>query len=175
MAMIKCPNCGKINDDSLDFCIYCGIKYDEFHAEREDDPNVFIFRMGKDGKAEQVDSSSFSKNPFSKGIGGSKHTVAIVIGYILAILGGFLGFIFAIYLLTRKDPSAKRHGLVQLIILLIEYAFIAYMFLSGQLDTSVFLNPFNMTNLSNMSQMNMSNMSQINVNGSTNISSLFGL
>ncbi len=165
MAAIKCPNCGKINDDSLDFCIYCGAIYADYMVENQELPNLLIFKMNEEGKAEQVDSSFISPDMPPRPAKQENHTIAIVIGYILAILGGFLGFIFAIYLITRKDPNAKRHGLVQLIILLVEYIFMAYMFMSGQIDASLLLNPFNMTGFSNMSQ----------INGSTNMSSLFGI
>ena len=41
MNPIKCPRCGKINDGTTDFCIYCGTIYDEYNAE-EDDSNVFF-------------------------------------------------------------------------------------------------------------------------------------
>ena len=46
MNPIKCPRCGKINDGTTDFCIYCGTIYDEYNAE-EDDSNVFFIPTRK--------------------------------------------------------------------------------------------------------------------------------
>ena len=36
--------------------------------------------------------------------------IPMFIGYFFAILGSIIGLIIAIYLITRKDPSAKKHG-----------------------------------------------------------------
>ena len=32
MQPIQCPKCGKINDGTTDFCIYCGTIYEEYNA-----------------------------------------------------------------------------------------------------------------------------------------------
>lgn len=40
------------------------------------------------------------------------HTALTVIGYIFGILGGIIGLIIAIYLLTREDKRAKTHALI---------------------------------------------------------------
>jgi hypothetical protein len=41
----------------------------------------------------------------------NKHTLAVVLGYLFAILIPLIGFIFGIYLVTRKDSeSATFHG-----------------------------------------------------------------
>ena len=40
MTPIECPRCGKINDGTTDFCIYCGTIYEEYNPE-EDDFNIF--------------------------------------------------------------------------------------------------------------------------------------
>ena len=100
------------------------------------------------------------------------YRLMIAIGYIFAILGSVLGFIFCIYLLTRKDANAKKHGLIQLLVLLIEFTFVGYLILSGQMDPNIILNPFNTTNMTNMSQIY--NSSAMNMTGSSNLSSLFG-
>ena len=46
-------------------------------------------------------------------------------GYIFCILGGIVGLIIAIYLATRKDPVAKKHGRIQLGILILYVLIIA--------------------------------------------------
>ena len=108
----------------------------------------------------------------SIGEGTQSYRFMIIIGYIFAILGSVLGFIFAIYLITRKDPTAKKHGIIQLALLIIEFAFVGYLIYSGQMDINMILDPFNSTQLYNMT--NMYNSSQ-NITASNNFSSLFGL
>jgi len=44
------------------------------------------------------------------------HSFATILGYIFAIIGGWIGIIFGIYLWTREHPRAKFHGKVVLIL-----------------------------------------------------------
>ena len=164
MKPIQCPKCGKINDGSTDFCIYCGTIYEEYN-EDEDDSNLF-FIPTKSGKKQQI-----KLNPMPEQLGEKKESYRfmILIGYVFAILGSVLGFIFAFYLLTRKDSNAKKHGMIQLVLLIIEFGIIGILIFTGQMDPNIILNPFNTTQMTNMT-----NMSQMNMSGSNNISSLFG-
>ena len=165
MQPIKCPKCGKINDGTTDFCIYCGTIYDEYKAD-EDDSNIFF--IGRDSNKKGI---SFDSMQDSISKGNQNYRLMILIGYIFAILGSMLGFIFAIYLITRKDSNAKKHGLIQLALLIIEYGVIGILILTGQMDPNIILNPFNSTNMTNMTQLY--NSSAMNMSGS-NLSSLFG-
>ena len=165
MQPIKCPKCGKINDGTTDFCIYCGTIYDEYKAD-EDDSNIFF--IGRDSNKKGI---SFDSMQDSISKGNQNYRLMILIGYIFAILGSVLGFIFAIYLITRKDSNAKKHGLIQLALLIIEYGVIGILILTGQMDPNIILNPFNSTNMTNMTQLY--NSSAMNMSGS-NLSSLFG-
>ena len=146
MEPIQCPKCGKINDGTTDFCIYCGTIYDEYRSE-EDNSNAFFIPIG-------ANKNPGNFNPLPKGLGGmnQKYKWIIIIGYFFAILGSVLDFIFAIYLITRKDQNAKKHGLIQLVVLIAEYALIGLMIYTGQMDPNVILNPFNTTNMTNMTQ-----------------------
>ena len=110
MARIECPRCGKINDGTTYFCIYCGTIFEEYNPEDED---FNIFTISK--KSNYGMSSKSSSEDFSSG--KSNYRWMIIIGYLFAILGSVLGFIFAFYLITRKDSNAKKHGIVQLIVL----------------------------------------------------------
>ena len=167
MARIECPRCGKVNDGTTDFCIYCGTIFEEYNAE-EDDSNIFFIPTQRGNK------QKIKLNPMPENLSSKKenYRLMIILGYIFAILGSVIGFIFSIYLLTRNDPNAKKHGLVQLILLIIEFAFVGYLILSGQMDPNIILNPFNTTNMTNMSQIY--NSSAMNMTGSSNLSSLFG-
>lgn len=169
MAAIICPRCGKMNDGSLDFCIYCGTYFDDYNEEDSNDNLFFIRSMTNDGRPGKKQVVRLNEMPDN--LQKPKHRLAILLGYLFAILGGLIGFVFAIYLITRKDKNARRHGLIQLVILLIEYALIAVLILNGQLDMNMVLDPFNMTRMNNITQLY--NSSQMNVSGS-NISSLFG-
>lgn len=166
MNTIQCPKCGKINDGTTDFCIYCGTIYDEYNAE-EDDSNIFL--IGKNSEKKGIGFGSM-QDTISKGNGN--YRLMIIIGYIFAILGSVLGFIFAIYLITRKDSNAKKHGLIQLVVLILEFVLIGILIYTGQMDPNIILNPFNSTQMTNMSQMY--NSSSMNMTGSNNLSSLFG-
>ena len=166
MKAIQCPKCGKMNDGSTDFCIYCGTIYDEYRAE-DDDFNIFTI-----GKV--LNKKDIKLNPMPEQLSSKKnnYTLLIVIGYIFAILGSVLGFIFAIYLLTRKDANAKRYGLIQLVLLILEFILVGVLIYTGQMDPNIILNPFNTTQMTNMS--NIYNSSAMNMTGSSNLSSLFG-
>ena len=166
MARIECPRCGKVNDGTTDFCIYCGTIYEEYKAE-EEDSNIFF--IGRDSNKKGINFDSV-QDTISKG--NQNYRLMIIIGYIFAILGSVLGFIFAIYLITRKDPNAKKHGLIQLVLLILEFALVGILIFTGHMDPNIILNPFNTTNITNMSQMY--NSSAMNMSGSSNLSNLFG-
>ena len=168
MEARKCPRCGKINDGSTDFCIYCGTIYEEYNAE-DDDSNIFFINTKNPNKKQAVKLNPMPENLSQ---GKQSYRFMIVIGYIFAILGSVLGFIFAIYLITRKDSTAKKHGIIQLALLVIEFAFVGFLIFTGQMDPNILLQPFNSTQITNMSQMY--NSSQMNLTGSNNLTSLFG-
>ena len=69
MKAIQCPKCGKMNDGSTDFCIYCGTIYDEYRAE-DDDFNIFTIGKGlnkKDIKLNPMpEQLSSKKNNYTK-------------------------------------------------------------------------------------------------------------
>ena len=162
MARIECPRCGKVNDGTTDFCIYCGTIFEEYNPEDED---FNIFSISKKSNYRMSSKSS----PEDASSGNGNYRWMIIIGYLFAILGSVLGFIFAIYLITRKDSNAKKHGLVQLVVLIAEFALIGFLIFTGQMDPNIILNPFNTTNMTQMY-----NSSAMNVSGSSNLSSLFG-
>ena len=158
MNPVKCPKCGKINDGHLDFCIYCGAIFEE--AKPENDENVIDLintSRNKDSYS-PYDSISYPNDKRRSDDRDSAfekpktlYRYLVIIGYITAILGGVLGFIISIFLITRKDPICW----VMLIGALV---------LTGQMDLNVLLNPMNTTQLENLTQ-----------NASVNSTNLFGL
>jgi ABC-type dipeptide/oligopeptide/nickel transport system permease component len=61
----------------------------------------------------------------------------ILFGYIFSILGGILGLIIAIYLSTRKDPVARKHGHIQLAIFVFYVLLIAVLYFTGHIPADV--------------------------------------
>jgi uncharacterized membrane protein YvbJ len=89
-----CPKCGEELVDNAKFCKSCG--YDlENHKENDVKVEPGQYRPPEAEKS---------------------HTVAMVLGYICAVLIPILGIIFAIYLLTRDEPKAKTHGKYMIIV-----------------------------------------------------------
>lgn len=88
--MVKyCPSCGEELPDGANFCKSCGSK---------------------------INSVPRAENPQRPAYDES-HTLAIVLGYLFAILIPLIGIIIAIYLLTRKNSSsASKHGKYILIV-----------------------------------------------------------
>ena len=68
------------------------------------------------------------------------------------LLGGLIGVILAIYLATRKDPVAKKHGYIQLTILVLYGILILTLYLTGNLD---------LTAIDNATQMLSNNLTSI--------------
>ena len=90
--MVKyCPKCGKEQLDVAKFCSGCGAELADIDTSKE----------------------------YNVAINDKTYTIAIVAGYILAILLPLLGLIISIYLLTRKTDRAKRHGKFILIVAII--------------------------------------------------------
>jgi uncharacterized membrane protein YvbJ len=93
---IYCPFCGEKLVDEAKFCKNCGKNISEYSAQF------------------QGSSNNYSYQP---PVVENNHTAATVIGFICAILIPLLGFIFGIYLLTRKDSSkAKKYGTIMIIV-----------------------------------------------------------
>ena len=61
----------------------------------------------------------------------------IFIGYFFAIIGSIIGLLIALYLITRKDPSAKRHGYIQIAIILFYLVIIAVLYMTGSIPPEV--------------------------------------
>lgn len=83
-----CPKCGEELVDNAKFCKSCG--YD-LENQKENDFKV---------SPEQYRPPEAEKS----------HTVAMVLGYICAVLIPLFGIIFGIYLMTRDEEKAKTHG-----------------------------------------------------------------
>lgn len=64
-------------------------------------------------------------------------TILVYLGYLFSILGGLVGLIIAIYLVTRKDPNLKKHGYIQLAIFGFYIALIAVLYATGNIPADI--------------------------------------
>ena len=147
----RCPQCGTASDDVYGFCIKCGHEFPKVAANENACPlcgfpnpdeadycvkcgTPLIFKSQFEGthnalnpiviKKEVVNNAQeYKANRTSKWL--------ILFGYVFSILGGILGLIIAIYLSTRKDPVAKKHGHIQLAIFGFYILLIAILFATG--------------------------------------------
>ena len=124
-----CPLCGYENPEEADFCVKCGT------------PLMFINSPQNNKIGPIVINKQIIGSPTPQGKGRSRFmTWLIIFGYLFSILGGLLGLIIAIYLITRKDPSIRKHGIIQLAIFIFYIVVIAVLFATGNIPADVFTN-----------------------------------
>ncbi|MDO5848259.1 MAG: zinc ribbon domain-containing protein [Methanobrevibacter sp.] len=100
----KCISCGFENPEEADFCVNCGMPL-IFNKQFENTGNKpIVIKYGSIGGSKPEEPTDYKKTS----------NLVIALGYIFSILGGIIGLIFAIYLSTRKDPRARKHGHIQL-------------------------------------------------------------
>lgn len=120
-----CPLCGYPNPDEADFCVKCGTPL-LFKSQFEGAHNAIkpIVIKREIGQEKQISSAPTSK-------------FIIYLGYILAILGSIIGLIIAVYLITRKDPAARKHGYLQLAIIVLYIIIIAALYSAGAIPPEI--------------------------------------
>ena len=125
-----CPYCGFANPDEATFCVKCGtpliFKNQLNGINTTLNPIVIKKEISKSAREQK------EYKPTSK--------IIIILGYIFSLLGGIIGVILALYLATRKDPVAKKHGYIQLTILVLYGILILTLYLTGNLDLTTFNN-----------------------------------
>lgn len=154
--MRRCPQCGSAGDDIYGFCIKCGYEFPKVEHDEHTCPlcgftnpdeadycvkcgSPLIFKKSFENQ-ENVIKPIVVKKEFSTGLETEyKKTsrLLIFIGYFFAVLGSIIGLLIAIYLITRKDPSAKRHGYIQIAIILFYLVIIAVLFMTGSIPPEV--------------------------------------
>jgi len=159
MVLRKCPQCGATSDDIYGFCIKCGWEFPKI----EHDPSAcplcgfknpseadFCVKCGTPLLFKNHQNNGEFINPViikrtapqepvpQQRSGFTK--LIIFLGYLFSILGGLLGIIIAIYLITRKDPSLKRHGYIQLAIFAFYIILIAILYMTGNIPADAVSN-----------------------------------
>jgi len=125
-----CPLCGYPNPDEADYCVKCGTPLlfkSQFEGNHTAVNPIIIKKEVVNSPAQPLQRSGLLK-------------WLIIFGYIFSILGGLLGLIIAIYLVTRKDKSVKKHGYIQLAIFGFYILFIALMFATGNIPADAISN-----------------------------------
>ena len=150
MVLRRCPQCGSTCDDQYGFCIKCGFEFQKVQSSpnqcplcgfENPDEADFCVKCGSPLIFKnQFQSNDISVRPIviNKTVVGSENSQRggfmkwlIIFGYLFSILGGLLGFIIAIYLITRKDPSIRKHGIMQLAILLFYILIVTILYFTG--------------------------------------------
>ncbi len=116
-----CPSCGFSNPDEADFCVKCGTPL-LFKTQLKDNSYINPIVIKRTSESQEIAPQRSRFN-----------TLLVYLGYLFSILGGLLGIIIAIYLITRKDPKLKKHGYIQLAIFAFYIAVIAILYLTGNI------------------------------------------
>ena len=94
--MTFCPSCGAEKKEGSKFCHNCGYEFKEVEVGANQDPSPNAQLNQSPNPAVQTSENS--------------HTISKVLGYIFAILIPLIGLIFGIYLWSRDEENAKKHG-----------------------------------------------------------------
>ncbi|AMD18081.1 zinc-binding protein [Methanobrevibacter sp. YE315] len=155
MVLRRCPQCGSTSDDIYGFCIKCGYEFTKIEAAKNACPlcgfsnpdeadfcvkcgTPLIFKNQKGINPVIIRKESINNSSLEKP--SRMNTWLILFGYIFSILGGILGLIIAIYLSTRKDPTTKKHGHIQLAIFGFYIILIGILFATGNIPAEAFTN-----------------------------------
>lgn len=148
--MRRCPQCGSAGDDIYGFCIKCGYEYPEIPQNENTCPlcgfenpdeaefcvkcgSPLLFKANFENQNAAIKPIVINKEfaPKPPQETGKTSRLVIYLGYLFSILGSILGLIIALYLITRKDPVAKKHGYIQIAIILFYLIILAILFKMG--------------------------------------------
>ena len=160
MVFRRCPQCGSTSDDQYGFCIKCGWEFAKIDATKNlcplcghENPNEadfcvkcgapLVFKNHPNEEQRNITPIVINKEvagtPIQKNSGGWIKWI-IILGYIFSILGGLLGLIIAIYLVTRKEATVRKHGIIQLAIFAFYIVLIAALYATGMIPADAITN-----------------------------------
>ncbi|WP_407454519.1 zinc-ribbon domain-containing protein [Methanobrevibacter sp.] len=112
-----CPACGEKLADNAKFCKNCGINLETQQQTQQE--------------TQQTIDPAPPMQQYQVPKAENDHKIAVILGYVLALLIPLFGLIIGIYLLTRKDSeSASFHGKIILAIAVVVW-FISFMLISS--------------------------------------------
>lgn len=155
--MRRCPQCGAAGDDIYGFCIKCGYEFPKVPENKNTCPlcgfenpdeadfcvkcgSPLLFKNNFENQNTIIRPIVVNKemaSPENSPEAGQTSRLVIYLGYLFSILGSILGLIVALYLITRKDPIAKKHGYIQIAIILIYLVILAIMFRMGMIPPEI--------------------------------------
>ncbi len=154
----RCPQCGTASDDMYGFCIKCGYEFPKIERDKNACPycgfqnpdeadfcvkcgTPLIFKSQFEGVNNTVNPIVINRQEVGVKPQTSKRSnILIILGYIFSILGGLLGLIIALYLVTRKDPVYKKHGYIQLAIFGFYIVLLGLLYATGNLPADAITN-----------------------------------
>lgn len=109
-----CPSCGNENLADAAFCKGCGKELVNMigkcpYCKEEINPNAIKCKHCGEWLNKKIETGSKKEN-----LSGT-----IVLGYIFSSLIGIIGIIFALYLITKPEKEAKKHGSIMLMIIIL--------------------------------------------------------
>lgn len=171
MVIRRCPKCHTTGDDRYGFCIKCGYEFPELDISANNCPlcnypnpeeadycvkcgSPLIFKQQNENNESALNPIIIQKTVAENAqayTGKPTSRLLILLGYIFSILGGLIGLIIAIYLITRKDPVAKKHGRIQLLIFVFYLIILLALILTGtvSVDTLMKYGELNLANITN--------------------------
>ncbi|MDO5860239.1 zinc ribbon domain-containing protein [Methanobrevibacter sp.] len=153
--MRRCPQCGATGDDIYGFCIKCGYEFQKVPQDsqicplcgfKNPDEADFCVKCGTPllfknqfENAEKVKPIVIQKSVSTGGKSNSGQTsrLLIYIGYFFSIMGSIIGLIIGLYLITRKDPYAKKHGYIQMAIVLFYLVLLVVLLKAGLIPPEI--------------------------------------
>ncbi len=107
-----CPSCGEELVDNAKFCKNCGMNLE---TNEQTTNTASAQQTTQRYEVQKVEND---------------HKIAVILGYICAILIPLFGLIFGVYLVTRNDSdSAKMHGKIVIGIALVVW-FISFLMIN---------------------------------------------
>ncbi len=157
MVVRRCPQCGTTSEDKYGFCYKCGWEFEKISQQPNQCPLCGFKNPDEADFCVKCGSPLIFKNQFMANDKGIKPIVInktivgekkpqgfmkwlVIFGYLFSILGGLLGLIIAIYLITRKDATLRKHGTIQLAIFAFYIILIAILYALGMIPADALTN-----------------------------------
>lgn len=155
MVIRRCPQCRGTTDDQYGFCIKCGYEFEDTNNKEN---GKICIKCGKHNPEEATHcvncgtslaiSDLFKDYEIvlqpSKPKPSKTSNFLIALGYICTIFIPIVGLIISLYLLSRKDPKAKKHALIQIalfIALFVLTTLFTFLVMNGTIDLTKYLTP----------------------------------
>ena len=120
---IYCTNCETENPEESQFCSECGenLTGKDIPVKKDVPKNIpgicpYCSEKINPKAAKCKHCGEWLDKAVESEVKKDDHSAAIVVGYIFTVLGGVIGLIFGIYLVTRKNERANMHGMIMLLV-----------------------------------------------------------